>query len=431
MIVAHGILHRMKLGREIICFIKFKLPLVALIFGLICINAASMPISTFNYCSPQELVANNLIYCKKNNNGLTEVDLAQTWGDYFASNHYTVQKMCNYMDKTNSFFTFDMTNDYIYIADLNGGDKVEIEQGDIIGYCTNESTPQTIPLDFIEMEEFQGLFSKNYLSFLDASQDKGCFISEAYAKSLAETLNLSDLNDLIGRRVVFDSDKKELIISCIVKSSCFPLKQNINIDEMFICSNYMFIMSLNRKSTLRLFLGTNYYYNYSLLNYFFLLYKPLTKVHYFEMTIPNNQWLEEEINFIIDCQGVYKNPSNSTLLILLIVLSFVSGFAFEYCKRKKCNLKVGKEKFLFYSISFLSYLTLSPLVALIFNNKKFGNIYISTVHSMAYLFMLLYWAVFLVGICIAGLIFNRNPNDKADIVIEDASLENNYTEITI
>lgn len=367
-----------------------------MLMALLSLSLVSSLTSNLSFVNVRENTANNISFCKKNDAGYVEFRLTQDHGSIFTTNKYSLEKMASY-NNTNTFF---------FTSEQNDSFSIEYNES----YHEIDSTPSYIGianylLPFLPLNLCE-LYGDNYMKNYDLFQPGGigCLISESFASKISSSIGVTN-EKLIGKSLRVDENDTKYTIINVVDNSCFPTNQNVGIKEDFIVTNYLNFASRLPAVCLNMFFSDNYYTNYAILKYFYNpFYTSYMKAWYLSLDIPNNEWLEDEINMFVEKGYVAKN---SVIPFIFSVSALLMGIAAGVIIMKY-NLYVSEEVDYFYNISFaFIYILVSLFFGYILNHTLINGIHIFSLSPYSIALFLIYMICFILPFCLLKNSYNK------------------------
>ena len=370
------------------------LPIMFFAFSFI--NIISCFINPINYGSLSEIVSND-IKRASSSDGLVEFVFDKKYEEtnfaYVA--RYYFDQVAELNKKGKEYFIY--WNDEVHLIDGEKSAKYTINYS--IG-ITNSHSFSKLNYEVIDGE----IKDEDYAIDGDTNC---CAISLTLANQIIKyDSSINSTGQLLGMSI--DYLDTIFTIDAIVDDTTFVNSKSETSNTSFITIRYGKLTSKSAVYTYHLLFNKNRYYdNYRVCNYLFGNIYRHYEDPYFWLSIPNNEWIKDDIDFYKYNNIVPLNGENTILIISLSVISLTLGILVgciyvHYLKQAPKS----KTRFYVFIASVFAY-----FVGLFFFNAIFGGVFIRFIHINVFtaygaLFSVAYFMMFFVGCIIPMPLFD-------------------------
>lgn len=389
--------------KKILLIIKKNFLIPTLFFLFSFVGVAECLINPVNCATLPEIVANDISYANRIN-GYVRFDLEKKYETYnflYGGKYYF--DVISKKNKTGKEFA--LYHDQNAIIDLN--DEFNSFELDYTLGLIDTNSFSSLNLKVIAGEIRKDNYSHD-------SEIHDCAISEGLANQLLVDYDLSSLDDLLYKTVIYD--ECEMTIGCVVKNNSFASSLTKDLGERFIAHRFSIIKSEAANYSFHFFFNPSRYYdNYSCLVVFFTNIYRKSQDPYFTFNVYGSNWIVNDVDWYKanESSGIanIKIEVYLSFSVFSLLAGLVIGVIYRYLYRNSTNEKTTFR--LFAAASFFYFLGLF-VFGFIFNNMFISVIHINVFSSYASYFCLFYYIMLALGTTFAFVLLDRSKKIKLE-----------------
>ena len=354
-----------------------------------------------NFNCLQEVICNDISHAKSEN-GLVRFELNKKKPDYNFLNigKYYFDEMATNNKSGKEYAVFkEKTFDFVKGEDDKKFD-VEYAIG-IIDSSSFQSLNYTFICGNVQAENYAIETTTNH-----------CILSKDLAQQIISEFNYSNFEDLKGSKIKYGGETFE--VDAIVENSTFVNTTQKELGNKFISFRYAQISdSYIDYSYNILFNKKNYYDNYSVLSRLFSNIYRRVDDYYFELNIPNNDWIVKEIDAYRLNYKEIEDQRSMTQFIIMYCVSVVVGLCSGVISKLILKTPRGnKQIFITTLASIFTYFATFFSIGSIMNHITIKGIHLNVFSAYGCLYSLIYAMSLMMGILMIVILFdNMNEND--------------------
>lgn len=357
-----------------------------------------------NFKSLQEVICNDIAHAKSEK-GLVRFELNKKKPDYnfLSIGKYYFDEMATNNKSGKEYAVFKEKN----FNFINGEDNKTLQTDYAIG-IVDSSAFSSLNYTFING-------SINAQDYAIETKTNHCILSKELAESIIDEFGYSSLNDLLRSNIQYGGEKFE--VDSIVDNSTFVNTTQKELGNKFISFRYALISEPTIDYSYNiLFNKKNYYDNYSVLTRLFSNIYRRVDDYYFDLKIPNNEWIVKEIdayrlnyNDINDQKGLIQFV---IFYLVSIVVGVVSGVIAKLIFKSP---RGNRQIFATCLACIITYFTTFFVIGSLLNRVTVKGIHLNVFSAYGCLYSLVYAMSLVMGILLIVILFdNANENDLVD-----------------